>query len=211
VIPSLIRDQISSNDQITAESAAAVFDRLAVDEPVFAGLSYQKFSQVKEQWPIIGREDLYYGGTSYKNTQGLGVQLPLAGGDEVDLSLSDRSKIAETVLHKLGLMAFPITRLYDRGQTMLPSQLLHQRIGEPYIIINPHDAKRIRIENSGMVQVILSTKNGGTTDSSTIGGEQIVLAQARIDEALPQRVVLVPRSFGIPVYQPTPVEVRRTD
>jgi NADH-quinone oxidoreductase subunit G len=211
VIPSLISKQIGLNDQITAESAAAVFNRLAVEEPVFAGLSYQKLAQVKEQWPIIGRDDLYYGGTTYENTQGLGVQLPLAEGDEADLSLSDRSKIAETVLPKLGLMAFPITRLYDRGQTMLPSQLLHQRIGEPSLFINPHDAKRIRIENGAMVQVILSTKNEGTTVSSTTGGEQIVLAQALIDEALPQRVVLVPRSFGIPVYQPTPVEVRRTD
>ena len=40
----------------------------------------QKLAEVVEQWPIIGREDLYYGGTGYKNSQGLGVQLPLVGG-----------------------------------------------------------------------------------------------------------------------------------
>jgi len=32
---------------------------------------------VREQWPIVGRGDLYYGGTTYENAQGLGVHLNL--------------------------------------------------------------------------------------------------------------------------------------
>ena len=30
-----------------------------------------------DQWPIVGRGDLYYGGTTYENKQGLGVHLTL--------------------------------------------------------------------------------------------------------------------------------------
>jgi len=31
--------------------------------------------QVTTQWPDVGRKDVYYGGTIYENTQGLGSQL----------------------------------------------------------------------------------------------------------------------------------------
>jgi NADH-quinone oxidoreductase subunit G len=56
-------------------SARLVMDRMAAAAPAFAGLSYGKLAEVSEQWPIIGRADLYYGGTSYQNSQGLGVHL----------------------------------------------------------------------------------------------------------------------------------------
>jgi NADH-quinone oxidoreductase subunit G len=58
-------------------SAARVMDRIAVKVQTFTGISYGKLSEVTEQWPIIGRSDLYYGGTSYQNTQGLGVTIAL--------------------------------------------------------------------------------------------------------------------------------------
>jgi NADH-quinone oxidoreductase subunit G len=56
-------------------SPRKVMDRMAVIVPSFKGISYEKLVEVQEQWPIIGRADLYYGGTSYQNTQGLGVHL----------------------------------------------------------------------------------------------------------------------------------------
>lgn len=58
-------------------SASEVMDSLASSIPAFIGLSYGKLAQVSEQEPIIGRADLYYGGTSYQNLQGLGLQLNL--------------------------------------------------------------------------------------------------------------------------------------
>ena len=39
-----------------------------------------ELAEVKPQWPIVGRGDIYYGGTTYENTQGLGAHLS-AGGD----------------------------------------------------------------------------------------------------------------------------------
>ncbi len=61
--------------EVEGRSALLVMDMIAASVPAFAGISYGKLAEVTEQWPIIGRSDLYYGGTSYQNSQGLGVHL----------------------------------------------------------------------------------------------------------------------------------------
>ncbi|NOY98555.1 MAG: NADH-quinone oxidoreductase subunit NuoG [Chloroflexi bacterium] len=73
----VITAQIAGQIGIDLEGgpAALVFERIAATVAGFDGLTYDKLAEVSEQWPIVGREDLYYGGTSYENTQGLGVQL----------------------------------------------------------------------------------------------------------------------------------------
>ncbi|MBM3151301.1 MAG: NADH-quinone oxidoreductase subunit NuoG [Chloroflexi bacterium] len=61
--------------EVEGRSAGLVMEALAAAVPAFAGLSFGKLAEVREQWPIIGRADLYYGGASYQNSQGLGVHL----------------------------------------------------------------------------------------------------------------------------------------
>jgi len=56
-------------------SASVVFEIMVADQSSFAGLDYAKLAEVKSQWPIVGRGDLYYVGTTYENKDGLGVQL----------------------------------------------------------------------------------------------------------------------------------------
>jgi NADH-quinone oxidoreductase subunit G len=63
--------------ELEDRSALLVMDRIAASVPAFAAISYGKLVEVTRQWPIIGRSDLYYGGTSYQNSQGLGVHLIL--------------------------------------------------------------------------------------------------------------------------------------
>ena len=63
--------------ELECRSALLVMDRIAASVPAFAAISYGKLAEVIGQWPIIGRSDLYYGGTSYQNSQGLGVHLIL--------------------------------------------------------------------------------------------------------------------------------------
>ncbi|MBI4732081.1 MAG: NADH-quinone oxidoreductase subunit NuoG [Chloroflexi bacterium] len=63
--------------ELEGRSARLVMDKLAASVKSFTGISYRKLAEVTEQWPIIGRGDLYYGGTSYQNSQGLGVHLSL--------------------------------------------------------------------------------------------------------------------------------------
>ena len=60
---------------IEGSSSALVMNRLAAMVSAFSGISYGKLAETTEQWPLIGRSDLYYGGTSYQNSQGLGVHL----------------------------------------------------------------------------------------------------------------------------------------
>jgi NADH-quinone oxidoreductase subunit G len=64
---------------LESQSVSLVMDKIATSIPAFTGITYGKLAEVTEQWPIIGRNDLYYGGTSYQNSQGLGVHLGLAG------------------------------------------------------------------------------------------------------------------------------------
>lgn len=185
-------------ESVPSASAAAVFQRLGAEIPVFAGMSYQRLAQVEEQWPLIGRADLYYGGTTYENSQGLGVQIPLAQGSP---ALTWPQQV-DFKLPRLGMTAFPITRLYDRGTTLLPSDLLHERIGEAYVIMNDQDATRIKAPPGAVVRLSFYASEGERAPLSS------VVAQVRIDPELPERVVLIPRSFGIPLYGPTPVEVK---
>jgi len=170
-----------------------VMARIAESVPDYAGLSYSKLAEVSEQWPIVGRGDLYYGGTTYENHQGLGVQLIPAAQRGAALPLG-WPELLEIQIPKLGLLAVPVTRLYDRGQTVLPSKLLHQRIPQPYLAIHPEDARRLRIPDGATVE--LSYQN--TTS----------LVAIRFDERVPAGIILVPRSMGVPINSPQPAELR---
>jgi NADH-quinone oxidoreductase subunit G len=172
------------------DSATEIFDMIAQSEPVFKSLSYQTLAETHEQWPIVGRGDLYYGGTTYENTQGLGVQL---APDPENVVLG-WVQPPEWNFPQDRLVAVPITRLYDRGTTLLPSTLLQERISEPYVALNPEEASRYNIPDGSTVAVTL---NGST-----------VLVTARVQAELPPRVLLVPRSMGIPIVSPTPVEIK---
>ena len=63
---------------LEGERAEAVFEALSEKISSFAGLSYAKLAETKQQFPLMNRGDLYYGGTGYENTQGLGAHLASA-------------------------------------------------------------------------------------------------------------------------------------
>jgi NADH-quinone oxidoreductase subunit G len=191
-IPSLIAEKLELSG-LTHIAVSAVFAQISAEAGAFSGLSYQKLAQVHEQWPIVGRSDLYYGGTTYENSQGLGVQLPLA---DANASLLSWPQVTDFKLPKLGAIAFPITRLYDCGSALRVAEMLEQRIGEPYIVLSTEEAARLKVTDGGMVRVTF-TESG-----------QSAVVQARPDDRLPERVVLAPRSFGLPISGPEPVELK---
>ncbi|MCC6955973.1 MAG: NADH-quinone oxidoreductase subunit NuoG [Anaerolineales bacterium] len=196
-IPALIAERLKI-EALNYSNAAVVFAQIGETIPVFAGLTFQKLAEVHEQWPIVGRGDMYYGGTTYENTQGLGVQLKLAAPDAGQPPLA-WPQVVDFKLPSLGMMAFPVTRLYDQGSTLMRTELLHQRIGEPYVVLNGSDAGRLKIADGGKVRITFSN-----TEQSTI-------VQVRLDNELPERVVLVPRSYGLFISGPTPVEIRQAN
>jgi len=179
---------------IETRIASKVFERISRDIPGYTQMTYTQLAETTDQWPIIGRADLYYGGTTYDNHQGLGMQSQPVNAADQPLSLT-WPEISVIDLPKLGLMAFPITRLYDMGTTLLATELLHSRIAEPFIILNPGDGDRMHILEKSSVYMSLAEKSP-------------VIARVMFNDNLPERVVLVPRSFGFSINGPVPVEIK---
>jgi NADH-quinone oxidoreductase subunit G len=166
-----------------------IFNHLATKVPAFKGLSYRLLAQVSEQWPIIGRSDLYYGGTSYANAQGLGMHLSLP----TQIPSLAWPQVAEVNLPESMLLAVPVTILYDRGNTVTPNELLHGRIPSPYIELNPKDAQRLGFDDGAQLQFTM--------------GDILAKATLHISEQVPSGVALVPRSLGIPINSPTIIDL----
>jgi anaerobic selenocysteine-containing dehydrogenase len=133
---------------------------------------------------------MYYGGTGYKNDQGLGVQLTPSGGKLPDAP-ANRSAFPKVEIDSL--LAVPVNTLYNRSTQLMKSEILHQRIPEPFGRFNPVDAKEIGVLGGETVQFELD--------------DRPYSIQVRVDESVPQGYVLVPRKMGIPLYKPTPVSI----
>jgi NADH-quinone oxidoreductase subunit G len=170
-----------------------IFDRLATKIPAFKGLNYRLLAQVSVQWPIMGREDLFYGGTSYANSQGLGVQLSLPA-QTPSLAWPQATQFEKP---EGKLLAVPITILYDRGETISRSMLLQQHLPKAYIAINPEDARHLKLVEGGQVEFTLDAHK--------------ISAELRIDESVPAGAGLIPRSLGIPLHSPTAIDVKKVD
>jgi NADH-quinone oxidoreductase subunit G len=170
---------------------AKAFANLAAQWPAYDGVTYGKLAEVHEQWPIIGHEDVYYGGTTYNNSQGLGVQLP-SGAERGESPALSFEPPAETGTIK-GLKAVPVTVLYDRGAMVTPSTVIASRLENPQVVLSPADADKLGLEMGASAKLTL---NGS---SATVS--------ARIDNSLSKGTALVPRSLGIPIHGPTEAQV----
>lgn len=180
--------------ELESRSASRVMARIAAEVPAYEGLTYVRLSETVEQWPIVHREDLYYGGTSYENRQGLGVQLApdVQRGAAVTLGWQQPPHLTVPVDK---MLAVPINRLYDCGRTLVPSEVLHRRLpAHRYVALNPSDARGLKTRPGDAVEI-------------AFGGNSFV-AETRVDEGVPRGVVLAPRSLGMPVNGPTLVSLR---
>ena len=191
-----ITAEIASKLDIEMERASPglVFEKLAASVKYFEGLSYAKLAEVKEQWPIVGRGDLYYGGTTYENTQGLGVQLVSAAERGETVSIPEVGKDAGLRPKEDELLAVPVTKLYDRGATVAPAKLLTERIGETFIALHPDAAKKLGVEAGKTVKVSFDG----------VKGEAVV----KIDETISAGVALIPRSMGLAIREPVAIKVK---
>ena len=199
--PGVVRNEFWPDYAVTAaicklvglnvESAPLrIFSKLAARVPAFKELTYPLLAQVTEQWPIVGREEVYYGGTLYANHQGLGAQLALP---------SQVPSLAWPALPEVNhpedtLLAVPVTILYDHGQLVFRSTLLHQRIPQTLVRLNPADANRLGFSDGSRVKLQL---NGSPLE-----------ALLNLDDGVPEGIVVVPRSLGIPLYSPSVVELQ---
>jgi NADH-quinone oxidoreductase subunit G len=165
--------------KLEGRSASLGMDKLAAIVRAFAGISYRRLAETNEQWPIVGRRDLYYGGTTYENRQGLGVHLALNVPAPIPSSSVESLRPDEDQW-----LAVPVTRLYDRGITVTTSELLRAHIGTVALLLHPDTAKKLNVAAGEQVKV-----NG-------------FQAEVRLDVTVPASVALVPRSMGFPINAP---------
>jgi anaerobic selenocysteine-containing dehydrogenase len=197
--------------ELEGRSALLVMDKIAAQVPAFAGISYGKLAEVTEQWPIVGRGDLYYGGTAYENKQGLGRTLDLTPSTSLKASPGPSTTVRLRSLawppgqvgqtgrgeHKPlrpdegRWLALPVTRLYDLGITVAASELLKARICEACIVLPPAASKKLGVEAGGQVE---------------INGRRL---EVRLDATIPAGVALIPRSMGVPITGPVIVKLKK--
>lgn len=179
---------------LEGSSVRVVFDLLSNSVEAFADLNYDKLAETKEQFPIVGRSDMYYGGTTYENTKGLGMQLlPMAqvGGT---VRIPKVRKEAALHLKEKEVLAVPINKLYDFGITVSSAELLEQRIGETKVAMNSSTAKKLGVDVGKQVKLSFDGVNGAAIVS--------------IDDSVSNGVVLVPRSMGLAIHEPVAAKVK---
>jgi NADH-quinone oxidoreductase subunit G len=176
--------------ELEGDSASIVMDQAASKFKAFSGLSYSRLAEVHEQWPIVGRGDIYYGGTTYANTQGLGCQLALS-----ETGKTSEVKPAESMRpNEDELLAVPVSQLYDRGLTVITSEILQAHIGEATLYISPDTAAQYKVKTGEMTQL----KINGT----------VCKVRVLVDETVPASVAILPRSMGIPINSPAAISLK---
>ncbi len=172
-------------------SAAAVMLDIAENIAGYEGLSYQALSLVEPQWPRVGDRSLAFAGTAFENTQGLGVQIgPVMVPDEpVEVAWTAPADEPE----EEGLLLVPIKHLYGQGITVRSSRILHSHLDMLHIELNPKDAKLLGVGEGAQVEF-------------RVDGRSVRLP-ARLVESVPEGTALIPRSFGVQVAKPTPIQI----
>jgi NADH-quinone oxidoreductase subunit G len=177
-----------------AANAEAAFSALAADETAFYGLDYRQLSQTAEQWPVTGRAEAYFSGTVVNNKDGLGVTLPLQNGKAAPNPVAMPRAVK---LDKEAWLAVPVSRLYDRGVTLRTSELLKERIGERAFSLHPADAEKLGLKAGDRLDLLL--------DGQSVG------SALDVNAGQPQGVILVRRSMGVNLAQPSEVKLPMTE
>ncbi|MEP0761406.1 MAG: molybdopterin-dependent oxidoreductase [Chloroflexota bacterium] len=146
----------------------------------YAEMSYPNLAHVEPQFPLVGGEDLYYGGTAYANHGGLGVQWA-TNAEKEKYNLTVRPVQASKPARN-GLAAVPVRLLYNREPLFAPSTVMHRRVPSPYVELNTADAQTLGIADGDAVIL-------------TADGVQLA-AQARVNSRAPAGAVLVPQRLG---------------
>jgi hypothetical protein len=139
---------------------------------------------------------MYYGGTTYENKQGMGAHLSAAvtRGETVSMLKVDASRESALRPKENELLAVPISKLYDRGTTvMMSANLLRDWIGGPSVSLHPDAARKLSVSDGDLVSVSF---NGTSAE-----------AKIKLDDTIPVGVALIPRDMGLAIHEPTPAKV----
>jgi NADH-quinone oxidoreductase subunit G len=166
-------------------SAEQILEEIIKHQPGYASLSLAALREVPEQQPFVAKEALSYTGTVFRNTSGVGVQLPSAA--ENGKMPLEKFTIPQKGFGD-GTLAVPVARLYDQGIMTRTSEILGPRLIKNQLILNPTDAEKAGLSAGSRVEISL--------------GERTYEAAVDIDRKVPVGVILIPRSMGIPLDGP---------
>lgn len=170
-------------------SAAAVMKEITEKIAAYKGLTYAELGKVNKQFPDVGGDDPYYGGTAYENKGGLGVQWPTEADQGKVPSVSMPAVGKARKLESGELLIVPIVELFDRKPAFAASApLLHSHVPAPYVVLNSGDAKALNLVDGD--KAVLSS--GGVEGEYTV----------RVDAAVPAQTALVARNLNL--KSPTP-------
>ena len=171
--------------ELVPGSAEKVLKEIIKSQPNYESLTLAALREAPEQQPFVAKEALSYTGTVFKNTSGVGVILPVEA-EKTEIPL-EKISLIKTKFGK-GLIAVPVTRLYDQGTMVRSSEVLHPRLLTSQLIINPTDAEKAGLTSENQVKISF--------------GKRIFEAVVAVDQSVPEGVVLVPRSMGILLVGP---------
>ena len=159
-------------------TAEEIFAEMAKTHPRYAGLSYAALAQSAAQWPPVGDNDLYFGGTAYDNRGGLGVQT------KPGVELDGRVSLAwiDAPARPDGFLVIPSRRLYARGTLIDHSKPFGPRLLSAALELHADDAAGLGVADGDTVIV-------------SVDGREMPMT-ARVDGRAPQGAALAPA--GVP-------------
>jgi len=158
------------------DSATSVLAAINQAVPLYAEMTLEALQTTKAQWPPVGYDSIYFGGTVYQNDGGLGVRWQ-AAAEAPDAKLAF-DWIELPALHHAELTAVPVPWLYRQGTLINRSSVLAQRRRGAVAEFHPSDAERVGIDQGALV-------------CASIGGHTWDLT-AQLNRQVPEGVVLVP-------------------
>jgi NADH-quinone oxidoreductase subunit G len=166
-------------DYVTASDVA---DEIAQVVSGYAGTSYTSLDLTRKSWGRQPNEAFYYDGTSYENSEGIGVQLASLADNassKFTLAFRDLESQAADERYPIALMAAP--RAYSGGEWARGS-MLQSHTPPAHIILSLADARTLGVGMGEQVQVISAA---GT-----------ITLPAQVDAGLAEGLALLPLVRG---------------
>lgn len=159
--------------------AVQVFNAIVENVPQYGDMTWAGLAQVEPQFPDVGGDDLYFGGTAFQNRHGLGMQWASAA-ESGEIDTGGKAPVGDKLVAEDGdLVIVPVAVLYDREAMFEKTELLHERVPQPYAVINPANAESLGVVSGDSLSIAINGKSA--------------MVEAWVDAHTPEGVVLVPR------------------
>jgi NADH-quinone oxidoreductase subunit G len=168
-----------TGDYVTASDVADEISRVV---PGYSGSSYTSLDLTRKSWGRQPNEPFYYDGTSYENSEGVGVQLPsLADSGKSGFTLVFREPESPTTDERYPIILMTPVRSYSSGEWVRGSKL-QSHIPPAHVILSLADAQRLGV---GMGETVQISSAAGT-----------LALPAQVDAGLAEGLALLPLVRG---------------